>query len=285
MTQPFVPGYGPAIPAPSEPVDPTWGKSTIVWTPGLVNPSPPLYQNWADVEAIVNDRQGAVRLICDKTGLAPPGRLPVPATANLDGRGRLEIVGAGPLGEQQLEVADGGVIKNVREWRTIVVRGTPATVPPVQYDMDGLVVEAFDATFLYGGVSPQPLVSVGPGIYVAMLFYMSSQLRNTNDPGHAVLDVGAGSTLLFGVGTNVFGSVVFTDKISGPVGTTLQFEMDSTLPPPSFAAFLGALTVAQNALAVSTRYTPAVLANWSGIAPTSVEDALNRIAAAVGPIP
>jgi hypothetical protein len=32
-------------------------------------------------------------------------------------------------------------------------------------------------------------------------------------------------------------------------------------------------------------YVPAVLPNWSGIPPTSVADALDRIAAAIGPIP
>jgi hypothetical protein len=31
-------------------------------------------------------------------------------------------------------------------------------------------------------------------------------------------------------------------------------------------------------------YTPAVLANWSGTAPTSIKNALDRIAAALGPI-
>jgi hypothetical protein len=32
-------------------------------------------------------------------------------------------------------------------------------------------------------------------------------------------------------------------------------------------------------------YTPAILANWSNVTPTSVANALDRIAAAIGPIP
>jgi hypothetical protein len=32
-------------------------------------------------------------------------------------------------------------------------------------------------------------------------------------------------------------------------------------------------------------YTPSAVANWSGVAPTSVANALDRIAAHVGPIP
>ena len=36
--------------------------------------------------------------------------------------------------------------------------------------------------------------------------------------------------------------------------------------------------------ATSMAYAPAVVANWSGTAPTSVANALDRIAAALGPI-
>jgi hypothetical protein len=45
------------------------------------------------------------------------------------------------------------------------------------------------------------------------------------------------------------------------------------------------LTTTFISLASQDAYTPAVIANWSGTAPTSVANALDRIAAHTGPIP
>lgn len=41
----------------------------------------------------------------------------------------------------------------------------------------------------------------------------------------------------------------------------------------------------KSAQAANVNYTPAIVGNWSGTAPTSVANALDRIAAHVGPIP
>jgi hypothetical protein len=261
----------------------TQTKSLIVWAPGIPNPAPPVYQQWSDIEAVVNSLEGAVRLMVDMTGL--PGFAQVPATANLDGRGRMEIVGAGPRGEVQMEMLDGAVIKNVREWRTVVVRATPTIRVPIQFDINGLVVEGFDATFQFGAnTATLPVIQTAPGIYTALLFNVSGQLRNSHNPGKAVLDIGAGSSLLMAVAANVFG-VTFVDTISGPVGTSIDLQIDSTLVPPTFAAFFGTLSVTQVSTAAGTAYAPAVPANWVGTPPATVQEALDRIAAAVGPIP
>ena len=40
-----------------------------------------------------------------------------------------------------------------------------------------------------------------------------------------------------------------------------------------------------DATGAGASYTPANLVNWSGVAPSSLADALDRIAASVGPIP
>ena len=65
----------------------------IVYRPGLPT-SEPYYQTWAEVETAVNAVEGACQLWVDQTGFG--GYAPVPASANLDGKGRLEIVGKGP---------------------------------------------------------------------------------------------------------------------------------------------------------------------------------------------
>lgn len=262
------------------------GPSIITWAPGITNPTAPVFSDWFVIEKIVNDLQGNVILNVDQTGLS--GFLPVPAAASLEGFGRLEIVGAGPLGETELNMADGAQIRNVRDWRTIVVRARPTVRPPVLYDIDGLIVEAFDATFLFGAAGPaptKPIIQMAPNIYIGLLAYMSSQFRNGGAPGTAVLDIGAGSTLLLGIGLNFFGGVTFTDTISGPVGTTLDLSCDSTLVPPTLANFFGTYITSLESKAAATSYTAASAANWNGSPPATVAEALDRIAAKIGPIP
>jgi hypothetical protein len=76
--------------------------------------------------------------------------------------------------------------------------------------------------------------------------------------------------------------------VSGVAGSTIAYAYDATWPgnPANpFFAFGGIYAppvVSDKALSMS--YAPAVLANWSGTAPTSVANALDRIAAKIGPI-
>jgi hypothetical protein len=218
-------------------------QSIITWAPGLANPAPPVYSNWLDIEKIVADLQGACILQVDQTGVG--GFLPVPATANLEGFGRLVIVGVGALGEAQLQVADGGQIRNVQAWRTVVVRATPTIRPAVLYTIDGLVVEGFDATFQYGSLNAGALavVQINSPSYLSMLLVGSSQFRNNHNPGVATVRLGGAITFLLGIGSNFFSLPTgFDDTISGPVGSSLTLMLDASIAIPSLPAFLGAIT-------------------------------------------
>lgn len=44
------------------------------------------------------------------------------------------------------------------------------------------------------------------------------------------------------------------------------------------------ITAVADDLAAATEYTPGNVSDWSGAAPSSLQDALDRIAAAVGPV-
>lgn len=68
----------------------------------------------------------------------------------------------------------------------------------------------------------------------------------------------------------------------GTGGGSLTYTSDCAIPaggPPAGWTFTAVSSAAQ------TPYAPAVLANWSGTAPTSVANALDRIAAKITPIP
>jgi hypothetical protein len=265
-------------------------KSIITFAPGIAAPLPPVYSDWSQIETVVSELQGNAILLIDQTGL--PGFVPIPATANLNGFGRLEIHGVGPNGEAELLVADGGVLADVQMWRTIVVRASPTIQSPVHYTaaIDGLTIEMFDATFLFalpgGPVLPatKPIIQVDSPTYIGILMTTSSEFRNSHQPGKAVLNLGGPITLLLAVNTLDFPSS-FNSTISGPAGSSIDMQLDASVEVPTLPAFLGALTTVFIDEALQVQYTPAVLANWSGVAPTSVANALDRIAAKVGPIP
>lgn len=217
-------------------------KAIVVYAPGIANPSAPFVNTWDAVESAVNAVDGACQLWVDQTGIA--GYAQVPATCDLDGKGRLEIIGKGPNGEAGLTFADGAQIRNVQTFRTIVLRGSGNARPPLLWNLDGMICECFDATFLFAVACTQPVMSiVAPVTYISFFFSHSSELRNSNNPGAAVLDIGAGVLCFLPIDTLFFPSS-FDGKISGPVGSTLQIQIDASLPPTfTLPAFLGTLSV------------------------------------------
>lgn len=279
-----VPAYidGATLTGAGSPEDPVKGSgggppstatpAVVVYAPGLVGPSAPYYSTWAEIETAVNAVDGACQLWVDMTGL--PGFAQVPASANLDGKGRLEIIGKGPNGEAELVLADGAVIKNVQTFRTIVFRGQSNTTPPLVWDIDGMIVECYDATFLFHAVCTQPVMALTGISYISFFFSDSSELRNSHNPGAAVLNVAAGVQCLLQIDTLFFPSS-FDQAISGPVGSTLNIQTDASVPVISLPAFLGTLTQTNIDL-----YTPAVVVWRVG---ETWDVAYARLAAVAGP--
>lgn len=103
------------------------------------------------------------------------------------------------------------------------------------------------------------------------------------DGTNPVMDCDAGTSAIQ-VGFDISGgSTLFAGAIAGLGGATVDFSSDvsmgATIPVGS------GWVLSMDSNAVFTTYTPAVLADWSGTAPTSVANALDRIAAKITPIP
>jgi hypothetical protein len=80
-------------------------------------------------------------------------------------------------------------------------------------------------------------------------------------------------------------ATVATNVVRGGAGTIFIFEWDSTVTPPAFTGFTGTLLEFAQSNAANQKYTAATIANWSGTNPTSVANALDRLAAHTGPVP
>lgn len=112
----------------------------------------------------------------------------------------------------------------------------------------------------------------GGGFAIAAL----SNFSELGDGTHAVIDSGAAlgfATVDANAGSNVRTGCV----------TSAIVSFDSSCEN-GIAAGASYTLIMQDTSSLMS-YTPAVLANWSGTAPTSVANALDRIAAKIGPIP
>jgi hypothetical protein len=76
-------------------------------------------------------------------------------------------------------------------------------------------------------------------------------------------------------------SIVFANATLGTGTIDFEYDSDTNL----FFPQAGTIAFLPQGKAANTTYTPANLANWSGVAPTNVADALDRIAAKITPIP
>jgi hypothetical protein len=106
-----------------------------------------------------------------------------------------------------------------------------------------MIIECYDATFLFDTVATQPVMSLAVASYIGFFFSHSSELRNSHNPGVPVMAIGPGVQCFLSIDTLFFPSS-FDTTISGPPVSTLQLQIDASLPPTFlFPAFLGTLTI------------------------------------------
>lgn len=100
------------------------------------------------------------------------------------------------------------------------------------------------------------------------------------DGSNVVAQVDAGSFL----GVSLTNEAILNGNATTGAGTLTEIvSVDSTVVTPQTVATInGPFFEAQ---AAQMQYSPVTPANWSGVAPTSVAGALDRIAAKIGPIP
>jgi len=122
----------------------------------------------------------------------------------------------------------------------------------------------------------QPFVQVNSGQFTLMLQHFSELISNP-----VIETTTSGVTWILAEDTSTIATNVFSG--AGQINVikqSLTTSISTTQPNVT-----GTLSVLDNVSATTMNYVPAVLANWSGVAPSSVSDALDRIAATIGPVP
>jgi hypothetical protein len=99
------------------------------------------------------------------------------------------------------------------------------------------------------------------------------------DGVHAAITIDAGATLPFTLANS---SQTPANALAGAGTAVVGLNSDSSIAAPQAVAVL---TIILNSVAQNVAYTPASLPHWSGVAPSSVANALDRIAAKITPIP
>ncbi len=220
----------------------------------------------------------------------PPGVYDGLGVLLLAGRG-LNLGGVGNI----LMIEDGAVLKN---WGGI----NNSTTGLLEIRCACVTTHAFsmtDATqFLLNGSSKisldvGALVSAfdvsAPGAFQENVFrcFGPGSIDNTNAPTVPVISVQAGWQLdvILNAYFEFSEFLITGNEIGGPVGSTVQFFRDDTQPALASALFFGTYNDFMSSNSGNEMYVPAVAGDWSGTAPTSVANALDRIAAKIGPIP
>lgn len=109
---------------------------------------------------------------------------------------------------------------------------------------------------------------------------------NLADPTAANVQFGFNGATLNVLVTDA-GPSLHLPSFNGAAGLTLNLNYDDTVPSSQLgqASWAGTVNLVPYSEAASMSYAPSNLANWSGVAPTSVANALDRLAAKSAPIP
>lgn len=256
MTQPFVPGYGPAIPAPAAPAAP-------VYSPGNPSPASNEYTTWAAAYAAAG---ASPKTIYVDDQYVSPAVIPA-GTWNVEA-----LIGLSETATAVAVSTDSGCLINRLSWLERVNLYGTAPIPTVRLVSGQLLRCFFSSLSSQGGV---PLVQQVSGFSAVVL-------ENSQIGLGLAVDVLGGLSV-----QSVYGSTVTALSIdsSNAAGICVVQRMTaggfSESPQGPGVLYIQAnYGGGQNVF-----YQPSNLVNWSGITPTSISDALDRIAAALGPIP
>jgi hypothetical protein len=237
---------------------------------------------WPEVQALVDGVQGAARVWVD-TSLAAAV---IPA-GTWNGYGSAEINSSS---EETflVTIADGGTLKNWARITRIILACTCTTTAALSFPNTGttFVLDDFGGIALLAGATVPAIQLSVAGFSFAMISRMGV-LDNSLAPTVPVINVAAGTTATFyeQCAAFNFSALVTGNEIGGGAGATVDWNNDDTVPPLTSALFTGTLSATPSSDAGNIQYTAANVGNWSGTNPSSVANALDRIAAKIGPIP
>ncbi len=276
-----VPGVGPAQdvwpPVPGAAV--SSGSSNLIWRPGGTAGGN-VVTTAAAVAAALVQAQGALAIFIDST-LAP-------ANVNVDWNG----FGCATLYPYNaasflFTINDGATLHAFAEMSALVAVCQCKTTQAFSFDTDDSFLLFNFATIALAAGALVPAIEITAADAEFALFSLLGSFDNSLAPAVPVIttDAGAASTFYIHSAAQNFTFLVTGNEIGGGPGSTVFWENDDTTPPLASALFTGTLNQAPSSDAANELYTPAVVANWSGVAPSSVANALDRLAAKVGPVP
>lgn len=138
------------------------------------------------------------------------------------------------------------------------------------------------ASFVVGPLATAPIFEIIAGGLTISATYSSFQSIN---PAVPVFDVQNVSVLAF----NLFSQTGGQNNYGGPLGSESIFTIAGgatvTLPINATDTFFAQDQTSVPTVSFVDNYEAAVVADWSGIEPESIQNALDRLAAAVGPVP
>jgi hypothetical protein len=244
----------------------------IIFRPGGVKAGN-VFTTWAEIMEVVTAVNGATTVFIDASlaaAIVPPG--------TYNGFGCVELSAFNDGIGYILQLQDGATLANWSFISGVVVECACVTKAAFTYEPN---TQLFMENFAGIAFAPGALV---PAIQAPSSFGFISRTAvfdNSNAPTVAVLNCPAGSfvTMYIQDAAFNFSFLVTGNEIGGQVGAQLFWENDASTPPLASSLYLGTLNQEPTAQAAYVEYSPAVPANWVSPPPTTVAQALDRIAA------
>jgi hypothetical protein len=274
----------------------TWSGSSGALAAIIYRPAGPaggnVFTTSADVATALNHVNGAAIVFLEGGTFAPGCTLDAGVTWDFQGVGSISGgLSGGSMQIQVLTVEDTGQIQNVFDVIASRVICKSQTVPSFGLMSTTAGINFYDGTWLQLDASctlaPIEIAPGGPGLFLRCdnIFQWDNSAAPTV-PFISMAD-GTNMTLQFFRAPIPGGTKQFfpVNLFSGSALTSATINADASGWPMQTWSAATIVSELQVDDALGIKYEAANLGNWSGVSPSSVADALDRIAAHVGPIP
>lgn len=257
------------------------GITALVFEPGNLTPGPGVYTDWADLMAAANAAPGPVEIRMSDAFAA----VEIPAGVHVFAKGA--IFSALHYKGTVLTILDGATLEGVREFKGALNIDYQGTVDPCIVfnasigEVGGvLIIDENVEITISGGV---PFIRIEEDRFPAFimrnggLFNSASMIE--------LVDGNIGITAALFLLYDAAGYVPDALITAGLNTALFALVFSSSARKGPMAGFAGSIIEDITAVrAENIDYTAAVAGDWTGVNPTSVANALDRIAAAAGPI-
>jgi len=257
--------------------------ASFVFEPGGVAAGN-VFTDWATLVAAVSPLAGSVRIV-----MSPAFQTPTIPAGTWVFNGLTEFAGMGSFGSP-LVIEDGAQLSGVNRFSgflSIEYQGNAPCMYLSNVDtVGGIIIVDEGVSIDVSGAGPFFEVLKDQLAAIGMKF-LSSLVNGYGNPVIGLQPSNLGFTTVYVFGDT--GIRLENHTIAGPAGTFAFLVKSSVTAVLSqfHAGFLGSLMFFDDANASFIGYTPSNASNWAGSPPATVQEALDRIAAApaITPIP